>query len=81
MYISNMDLNLKIDYASPMMLVLVCLGVMLAMNAILPMIPSLPVLDNLRDGSNSTKMNVVNSLFFMAMVVYVGSLVHNILKL
>lgn len=76
-----MDLNLKIDYASPMMLVLVCLGVMLAMNAILPMIPSLPVLDNLRDGSNSTKMNVVNSLFFMAMVVYVGSLVHNILKL
>lgn len=76
-----MDLNLKIDYASPMMLVLVCLGVMLAMNAILPMLPSLPVLDNLRDGSNSTKMNVVNSLFFMAMVVYVGSLVHNILKL
>ena len=76
-----MDLNLKIDYESPMMLVLVCLGVMLAMNSILPMIPSLPVLDNLRDGSNSTKMNVVNSLFFMAMVVYVGSLVHNILKL
>lgn len=33
-----MDLNLKIDYASPMMLVLVCLGVMLAMNAILPML-------------------------------------------
>ena len=76
-----MDLNLRIDYASPMMLVLVCLGVMLAMNAILPMIPSLPVIDNLRDAANVSKMNIVNSLFYMAMVVYVGSIVQHMLRL
>jgi len=80
MYI-NMNINMNLDFASPLMMVLLCVGVMVVLNLVLPMLPPLPLVDKLSNAAFLSQQNLLGSAMHVALVVYVASLVKDMFKL
>jgi hypothetical protein len=78
MYI-NMDMNL--DFTAPLMMVVLCVGMMVVLNLLLPMLPQLPVVDKLSVAASLSQQNLLGSALYVALVVYLASLVKEMFKL
>ena len=74
-------MNMNLDFASPLMMVVLCVGVMVVLNLVLPMLPSLPLVDKLSDAASLSQQNLLGSAMHVALVVYVASLVKDMFKL
>lgn len=74
-------MNMNVDFASPLMMVLLSVGTMVLLNLVLPMLPPMPIVDQMVDASRSTQGNLVGSALHVALVVYVASLLKDMLKL
>lgn len=74
-----MDMN--VDFASPLMMVLLSVGTMVLLNLVLPMLPPMPVVDQMVDAARSAQGNLVGSALHVALAVYVASILKDMLKL
>ena len=75
------SLNMNVDFGSPLMLVLLAVGSMVLLNFLLPMLPSMPVLDMIVDASRNAQANLVGSALHVALVVYVAVVAKDMLRL
>ncbi len=76
-----MNMNMNIDFTSPVMLVLLSVGVMVLLNMVLPMLPPMPILEQVVDAARTTQGNLVGSALYVAVVVYVASILKDMLQL
>ncbi len=74
-----MDMNL--DFTAPLMMVVLCVGMMVVLNLLLPMLPQLPVVDKLSVAASLSQQNLLGSALYVALVVYLASLVKEMFKL
>ena len=74
-------MNMNIDFASPVMLVLLSVGAMVLLNMVLPMLPPMPILEQVVDAARTTQGNLVGSALYVAVVVYVASILKDMLQL
>ena len=75
-----MDLA-SIDYGEPIMLVGVCVGMMVMLIFVLPMLPSMPLVDDMKVLAEHNKNNLLPALLTCAVAVYLGIIVKKFLKL
>ena len=75
-----MDLS-NIDYAEPVMLVGVCVGMMAMLTFVLPMLPSMPLVDDMKVLAEHNKNKLLPALLTCALAVYLGVIVKKFLKL
>jgi hypothetical protein len=77
-----MNMNLNVDYSSPLMLVALSVGVMVLLNFLLPMIPmNLPLVSNAVEFSGMAKDNLVGAAVYVVLVTYVASVAKDMLRL
>lgn len=74
-------MNMNVDFTSPLMLVLLSVGTMVLLNMVLPMLPPMPFVDQIVDAARVSQGNLVGSALHVALVVYVASLLKDMLKL
>lgn len=75
-------MNISVEkLQTPLMSVVVMVGVMVGLSMLLPMLPSMPLVDQLKAEAEHNKDNLQNAILMYAVVVYVGVFVKNMLKL
>ena len=75
-----MDLT-NIDFAEPVMLVGVCVGMMAMLTFVLPMLPSIPLVDDMKVFAEYNKNNLLPALLTCAVAVYLGVIIKKMLQL
>jgi len=80
MYIYIMEFN-NINFGEPVMLVGVCVGMMVMLTFVLPMLPSMPLVDDMKLLAEYNKDNLLPALVTCALAVYLGVFVKKFLNL
>lgn len=75
-----MDFN-NINFGEPVMLVGVCVGMMTMLTFVLPMLPSVPLIDDMKLLADYNKDNLLPALVTFALAVYLGVFVQKFLNL
>ena len=77
-----MNMNMNVNFGSPLMLVALSIGAMVLLNILLPMIPmEIPLVSNIVEFSNAAKNNMLGAALFIALVTYIAAVLKDMLKL
>jgi hypothetical protein len=77
-----MEFNMTVKELTPaFMIAAVSVGIMMLLNFLLPMIPSVPLVNDAAAVANVMQNNLVGSIVYMFLTVFIAVIVKNMLQL